>query len=201
MSTKIYYAWRIPRSKLNEFTDIIREATWAWLLERIDGWMAAVSDEAVQQRLDEEHEARLKLYEDKDVPWYVQKGEVSPATRWRFLEQEIIEACTDARKRYHDSDASFNFWVRGRHVYIIPYGKAVLPDDKPDWIQDYSYWDNSDHPDGITYRQWEARGVMWHKVCLDNWDKNRYHHIISKFDNEFSKSGMIVEIHLLDSKG
>ena len=197
MSIKIYDAWRIPRSKINEFTALAREATWAYLLKRIDGWMATVKDEAVQHILDEEHAARMQWFEGKEVPeWAKAPDEITTAHRWRLLEKMIVAASTKPERHLLDSDASFNFWIHGKYAYIIPYGKMVLPAEQPPWTEDYSYWNNTDRPDDVTARQWSARGRMWNRVCLDDWNKGRYHHTISEFDRELSHSGTKVEFHL-----
>jgi hypothetical protein len=41
--------------------------------------------------------------------------------------------------------------------------------DQPE-ISDFSYWNNSDRPDGITAREWEHRHKVWDKILISGPD-------------------------------
>jgi hypothetical protein len=197
MSTKIYYAWRIPKSRLNEFTDLVRQTTWEYLLERIDTWLENfVSDQDVQDYIDREYQRVVDSLDGKEPMWPVKKNEISDEMRWRCLEERIVRDSTHPERRLYDCDASFNFWLHGRYAYIIPYGKFKINAPFPEWIEDYSYWDNSDRPDSVSARAWTARGKMWNWVCLNDWNSNRYQHIIAEFDAVYSRSAWAVSFYL-----
>lgn len=34
-----------------------------------------------------------------------------------------------------------------------------------DWVEDYSYWNNTDPPDGTSDEEWEIRGELWDSIC------------------------------------
>ena len=62
-------------------------------------------------------------------------------------------------------------------VDIIPFGDAfygVVRTDQREWpkawldgsdkISDFSYWNNSDEPEGVTPEEWEQRGLVWEQM-------------------------------------
>jgi len=34
----------------------------------------------------------------------------------------------------------------------------------PKWAEDFSYWNNTDPPDGMTWKQFNARSRVWDKI-------------------------------------
>ena len=82
-------------------------------------------------------------------------------------------------------DCSINFWLHGRYVYIIPYGENWVHEgfNLPENVEDYCYWNNTDEPEGMTWKQWQARGKNWNKIC-DDWDAARnVHEVVNAASN------------------
>jgi len=63
---------------------------------------------------------------------------------------------------------------KGRYLFI-PYCDCLMSRvldfmkrDKA--LEDYAYWNNTDKPGRISYKKWEARGVVWEELCEpDSW--------------------------------
>ena len=36
------------------------------------------------------------------------------------------------------------------------------------WVYPFAYYDNTDHPEDMTVKQWEARGRLWDKLLWNN---------------------------------
>jgi len=169
MSTKIYYAYRIPKNKLNEFTDLVNTATWKVVLDKVD----------VLTR-------------------FVGENDMGIQDRWPLMRERIVRDSKSPERRMFDLNSSFNFWLDVRHAYIVPYGRTVLPKQRPDWIEDFSYWNNIDRPENITARQWRARQKKWDELCLSDksWNQNRFQHIIGEFCDPYDTYFLDIEIHL-----
>lgn len=194
MSIKIWKAYRIPKSRLNEFTALAREATWEHLLGKIDSWMPSVKQAHVDTRIDE----RLRV--DGELPAWIDSDEMLERVRlqmqWDILRRQIVRDSTSPERCLYDCDASFNFWLDKRYAYIIPYGRMKLPDELPDWVEDYHYQNQTDRAEGVSSGQWRGRRRKWNKLCLDDWDAKRYHHTIASFSASYSSSVIVVERHL-----
>ena len=150
MSTKIYYAYRAPASRVVEFIDWAHDILWAELKEQMEGFMAGVKDEAIG-----------------DPPDWI-KSDPEGVELWARYKRfdkvvELNEKCDLGL------DLSLNMWFHGRKVYMIPIGMPGrmnrLNDTIPEWAEDYCYWNNTDHPEELTYRQWSQRGKTWDKIC------------------------------------
>jgi hypothetical protein len=58
------------------------------------------------------------------------------------------------------------------YFYAILYnGESVKVDETnfPDWVEEYSYFNNSDTPEGITEEEWESRGEKWDEMIDGQW--------------------------------
>lgn len=77
----------------------------------------------------------------------------------------------------------FHVWAdpESDQVLIALYGSPFVTEPRregakrwakrPPWIEEYSYWNNSDKPSGISQRAFDERGKVWHRVALndENW--------------------------------
>lgn len=162
MSTKIYHAWRIPSGRLNAFIDRTRSQLIPPAVAHIVELMSlAVKDED----LGPEPEWLLgspRGYERAKIAWRA-------ARRY-----DIIEALAkaDAKSPYRshiDVQCWLNVWLHSDgNAYVIPIAenwmlKLIKP---PRWAADFSYWNNTDMPEGVSYKSWEARGAVWDRLCL-----------------------------------
>lgn len=138
MSTKIYNAWRVPPSRLNDFIDHVRRKAIAELVKKI------------RMRMAIEIDADLHGLHGPD--W-------KPMTRfdaWRVFEKQLNAGLHD------DLIMWLNIWQHGRYFYIQGCGVREFV---PKWAEDYAYYNNTDQPEGITRRAWQQRGEVWNKIC------------------------------------
>ena len=62
----------------------------------------------------------------------------------------------------------------------IRFFKDVIDKDYPDYVTDYSFWNNTDKPDDVTQASWRRREYTWEEICLydGGWDVTRLYHAI-----------------------
>ena len=169
MSTKIYYAWKIPVNQLNKFIDIVRPQIFNKAVELVKIIMCS------------EYVLPTDIAED------LKKGIPEKAARFRKAIKVIEEVSKkDTRSPGQDIDFALNIWLRGKYAYIIPVGeeyfKSILK--LPKWAKDFSYWNNTDKPDNVSSKKWRLRSHTWNEVCLLNHNTRRLCHSII----DFSKS-------------
>lgn len=61
---------------------------------------------------------------------------------------------------------------------------------KQQFVQDYSYWDNTDKPDRITKKEWEEREYLWNKVIGKTGIYNK-----RGFEFEFTPMDITLELY------
>ena len=154
MSTKIYEAYRLPKNKLNEFLLSVREDVLSNAAAGIKTWTNNLQSDYVAEKFQEAKEQNSYLEPEDNF-------------RYRFflcVEPMLENSSKSPYRSYFNIDSSFNIWINGRYAYIIPYTSFKF--DTPDYLEDYSYWNNVDMPEGISSRQWATRGKKWEEVCL-----------------------------------
>lgn len=138
MSTKIYNAWRVPVSRLNALIDHVRARAIEHLVKHVRSRMCIIQDDHANGH--------------HGPDW-------KPLTRfeaWHVFEKQLAAGLHD------DLIMWLNVWNHGRYFYVMGCGVA---DFMPKWVEDYSYYDNTDHPKGITQRAWQQRGEVWKRIC------------------------------------
>lgn len=148
MSTKIYYGYRMKISKLNDFIDMARPQVFDLAEEIVRKLMSAVKKEVIQKKL--------------DGGWFSE-------TNIRFEKAlELVHEISAQSERMSvlDIDFSFNIWIHDGMVYVIPIGEEHFKRKLvfPEWVEDYSYWDNTDPPNDIDDNEWMDRAEMWEKI-------------------------------------
>lgn len=146
MSTKIYYAWRIPKDMLNEFIDYLRPQAYEYAEGIIRNLIGAVTPEGVEKQR-------------KEHPYYKED---------RLKLEHVLSLCKKASEdiRRHpviDVDSGFNIWLFGTHFYVIPIGE-FQEYKVPDFAEDYSYWNNTDQPENISDEEWNSRSETWNSI-------------------------------------
>lgn len=181
MSTKIYYAFRVPVSAFPAFLAEFRGHALGKAKHRVGEIMG---------REDVEPEMR-SIYEKngwaKTMTWgeFVSKKERTFQVR-DALRKVKAASISSARDLEYCIDCSLNCWIYKGRAYCIPYGEAWLHEGfrLPARAEDFSYWDSSEGPEEISHRDWRNRGKVWDKVCLSNWDSGRLvHEIINAKEN------------------
>tara|TARA_Y100000034_G_scaffold116828_1_gene155632 strand:+ start:1760 stop:2464 length:705 start_codon:yes stop_codon:yes gene_type:complete len=169
MSTKIYYAWRTPISRLAEFGRLYDDYGFHLTGDFVKNMMDTVTYEKC-------HEIWGK-YKD-NLTWDEFQIHREKMLCYSIVMQFCHEAATKMTVELFDIDFGFNAFLSRAKAYIVPYGnrKVVQSFSPPDWVEEYGYWNNTDQPEHITRRQWKARGNKWDEVALDDWQKNRFMH-------------------------
>lgn len=185
MSTKIYHGVRAPAERIVDFIDHFHEAMMKEAEMFVEELMHVIEPEKVGE-----------------VPDYI-KGDVEGEQLWerskRFsvLEEEIRKAAKSPYRDSFDVSCGFNLWVyRYRntipYVYAIPIGPnwaldTMAPKNLPDWVEDFSFWDNTDEPKGMSGAEWKRRATRWNAICTGTGKASHnprrlYHEVIDAKD-------------------
>lgn len=177
MSTKIYWAYRIRKSRLNDFIDLMRDQMFKLAVTHIKKLMKFA-------KVDEE---KLK----KDIASYCpnnqrKKHRFRRHARFDAVIARCKEEADSGLKGGFDVDCGLNIWVRGAYVYVMPVAQDWFKSKLkvPKWVEDYSYENSTDDlPRGVTRDEYAERGVVWDKVCLgtgraDHNARRLYHSVI-----------------------
>lgn len=109
---------------------------------------------------------------------------------WRRVVKSFTPSNMDELRklREHHAECGFHVWIdaREQEALICLFGLPIYTDSKrtgcatwkfPSWIEEFSYWDNTDPPEGMrhgdAYKRWKARGAQWNRVALDggHWEE------------------------------
>jgi hypothetical protein len=161
MSTKIYHAWKVPVAKLNLFIDKMRAQMIPAVQDRVVNLMSTLPVETALGPEPEWLAQSPRGYERAKLAWRAGR---------RF---DIVEkACKQDAKSVYRSDLDMqcflNIWLHSDgYAYVMPVcdywmlkGIAV-----PKWARDYSYWNNTDAPKGMSEKRWNERRDTWNKLC------------------------------------
>lgn len=148
MSTKIYYAWKVPINKLNETFDFVRPQIYKNGEDILRRLMANATEKTIRE------------YKEKN------KNYSEVVMRFKIAFQLVKEASilTD-RNPGLDVDFIFNIWLNDDYAYLIPVGEYTKF-KMPEWAENYCYWDNVDEPDDIKEEEWEERKNKWEEINL-----------------------------------
>lgn len=185
MSTKIWTAWRFPQKHLNEFLDCVRPQMFSQVVKDVETMAESVKPEAIAEQM---------------ASW----SEKSPFSRedTEFGRRVELTLKTWADPRMRESllafDCGLNVWFYRGQAYVIPWGHPKYADclELPSWAEEYAYWNNTDRPDNLTQRQWDARARTWNRAALDHWSTRRL--VFNVVDMEpLSMSRSEIELHFL----
>jgi hypothetical protein len=177
MSTKIYTAWRFRQNKLNEFLQLARKSVFKKEYKWWTNSMYGISAEEEEEQLKKIERQKLKdLIRKKIARYFIVKNRI---------DNTIRESDKDPTKKTLLRESGFHFWLYKGYYYCIPWGQYTdnhFSSVKfPGWVENYSYWNNTDQPKNITNREWNNRRKMWDKVCLGRviqWSEFRLEHVI-----------------------
>jgi hypothetical protein len=103
----------------------------------------------------------------------------------------VLKNCIEAAKRRtfdpFDIECGLNMWIHKNKTYIIPICPNFISRNltMPAWCEDYCYWDNTDWPEGMTSREWNARRKNWENVCLQDHNATRLYHSVIEAKGEY----------------
>ena len=206
MSTKIYQGFRFPDRYINQFIDAVDRIMFGRALRRVKMLMAAFSPAQAEEIATkfyghqvpviacEKHVNKVAAEQTKDSDRRI------AFARFQTVINEAKRASAQAeRDPAYNLDCGVNIWFHDHDAYGIPIGEGWLTGKLrlPWWVKNYSYWNNTDRPRGVTQGDWDARGKRWDKVCLDNWNARRlWHEVISFAAGHFIPSQVRFETAL-----
>ena len=193
MSTKIYFAYRMPAGVFSEtFLPSFRRHVFQKAADRVKKCMR---DLPVP-------DMRLVYEAGKEYRWpKVSFKKWCEEDKYRLLTvfRNTVAASKAKQRDFDCIDCSLNIWIYKGKVYCILYGECWLWDGykPPSRVEDYCYWNNTDSPKEVSQRQWKARGDNWDKVCLDgDWNATRMTHDIIHASQEIGLHE--VGLHIVD---
>lgn len=166
MSTKIYEAWRFPAHRVNLFLQHVDAHMFPRIVERVRLLMTNLKDEVVEKKAKE-----YLGIDRKEKPEDYKLHE-----RYMRFEATVDLSRNAAEKAhrdpYFDLECGWNFFFypQDRRMYALPWGEAWTREGlvMPKWVHEYAYWNNTDAPEQIGQKEWDARGRTWDKVALDD---------------------------------
>ena len=153
MSTKIYWAWRVPADRLNDFIDMARDQLLLAVRDRIRVLMTTANASKIGEAPEwAKTDAARERWEQ--------------GRRYEVVESLCVAAAKGGeRDPICDVECGFNVWLHDGHAYFIPIAEHWLKDlIKVPWAEDFRYWNNTDLPDGVSEETWDARGRTWDAV-------------------------------------
>lgn len=158
MSTKIYAAWRMPVSRLNEFLEKVGKQMLRRVGKATLGFMAAMKAEVVEKKTQE-----IIFQPRANDEKYVES--IRKFARFQIVMDEAAKASMRLERHPFDFDCGFNVWLYKGRAYVIPWGEPWTRDKirVPSWAEDYAYWNNTDRPNRVSQKAWDARGRTWSK--------------------------------------
>lgn len=166
MSTKLYEAYRFPRSRLDEAILWFNEACQKYVMERIQALSGSQWDIAKMRRetFGKNRKASAR-YSDEDL-------------KLIYVLAEWMRVSKHGLNDLFNMDCACNLWLRGRWAHLVPYTLSGGKIEYPAWMEFYGYWNNSDPQEGVSAAAWKERGRVWNEMALDDWDRTRLSHIV-----------------------
>lgn len=145
-------------------------------LARVKELMAAIKQDVAEKGADE----FIAKYNTDPK----RRPHIMQSIRWDKVQEAVKKASASSqRDPLFCIDCGVSLWINGRYAYVIPNGEEFTRKGikYPKWVEEYAYWDNSDPPEHIPYKQWKMRGKAWDRVCLDRWNDLRLWHDVVSF--------------------
>jgi len=194
MSTKIYLAWKIPVSRLNDFIDDISK----YMIGKVQQKLVRIFDNFDDEKfIKKQQEGKSKGEKIK-----IRKHLKNP--RYLFFDKLyfIFKMARDSAKTSDSSLCDFQcgikFWIRKGYAYIIPWGEFSFYDKykAPAWAKDYSYWNNTDKPDEISASAWKTRQRIWDTMIDNPHDEAKYRMVC--YISNFQPLAVATEVQLTE---
>lgn len=196
MSTKIYEAFRFPITKMREFVEIAHKEIFDSQVKNLKKiWVKNVHDAELESSYKLAYGSFFKTLllttlskEDRVKFKNEYKNRVAAD---KVADRMMLDKLTSLQHKY-DSDVTRRSWFDincGIVIYLDnEYGYAYfygVPGFMPRWdevkfprdVVEYAYYNNTDHPEHLSYEEWEKRGEVWHSM-LDNSGAKVYHPVI-----------------------
>ena len=83
----------------------------------------------------------------------------------------IMDCCREAanssrRDPIFDIECGWSVRLHSGNAYLTPYGEHTYRKGmrKPEYAEDFAYWNNTDAPDGMSPGRWDRRAKVWDKL-------------------------------------
>lgn len=198
MSTKIYEGLRIQITDMAKFIKIFDKRC----LDHIETMTLKLMEVVKPELLLESAERAKELRKNLTAKQLLKIPEAEQ--HFRFVEvAKLYAKALKAQWNFGNPDCWFNAFIYGKYFYIIPgYPTGLRSPKYPKYVEEFGYWNNTDPPSGMSYKEFEKRGRLWAKSgALDIPFSNRLtHDLISKDDR--GSSLILIERRVLgdDSK-
>ena len=179
MSTKIYEAYKVRATLLNELIDEVRPQVFKATMGYVKQLLASVMQDDIDKEFNKmfdygrgitagcEESAKMKIAWDK------------------FVEPQCVRASNTSLRDPFDIESGLNVWLRRSYAYIIPINLDMWKVKFPPFASDYSYWNNTDQPEHISNKQWGTRSKVWDEINCGSLvgsqhnDRRLYHSFVS----------------------
>jgi len=156
VSTKIYFAWRLPRGLFDRFLPVAHDV----MLSAVGDLVSEMASKLAEDPIREEY---------KDSP-RVGPGPLPIGLRVWVL-YTMFRKEEGSPSLWEEVSCGWRIWLGPRYAYFMPWGPYAIKDrlrnQLPSEFEEYAYYNNTDRPGHITKRQWEARRRAWNKIALD----------------------------------
>ena len=158
------------------FIPKFREVVFDNIKNKVGTIMACVSEDYVKNAFNKQQEGESEFKEDYAKFCKERETYLKVKATFALLKKLSVS-------KYRNSiclDLSLNIWIHKKKAYVIPVGESFLYINFtiPQGVEDFSYWNNTDQPENFSQNQWDQRGKLWEKVCLNDWNSNRLNHVI-----------------------
>lgn len=102
-------------------------------------------------------------------PTHDEKEQEELIHKWKML----LEALLKNQNSFSDRlnwNCGWNLWIVDKFVYGYPWGgrygesKFKCDYESLSFVQNYSYWNNTDKDENVTIQEWEERETLWRKL-------------------------------------
>jgi len=165
MSIKVYAAYRLKKS-----TDL-----WPWLRDTRRQGEEEVR--GVLRKMYGEFADEVDPHSDEYKKCATVSGRSEAAIRLNIAHKAIRDGykgqLTDPYRGPFNFDVSLTVREHKKRLYIIPHCdypmSKTLDFLKADpRLEDFAYWDNTDHPEHISYSDWKKRRKVWESLTEGN---------------------------------
>lgn len=197
MSIKIYDGLRIKIEDIEKFTKIFNKRCLDFLEQQTSNLMKVVKKE----KLLESAEKAIGIRGDMSAEDILK---VPPADDYfRFLEvARLYLISMKKHANFLNPECWFNAFPYNGYFYIAPgYPTNFKYPKYPKYVEDFSYWNNTDPPKNISWKEFNKRGVLWGKCgALDIPFKNRLSHTLIDGDQK-GQDLVLIERRLVRDNG
>jgi hypothetical protein len=181
MSIKIYDGLRIKIKDIEKFTKIFDKRCLDFLEQQTSGLMKAVKKEKLLKSAEKAIGIRNNMSAEDILK--------VPAANdyFRFLEvARLYLISMKEHANFLNPECWFNAFPYNGYFYIVPeYPTNFKCPKYPKYVEDFSYWNNTDPPNNVSWEEFCKRAIFWKKCgALDTPFRNRLSHTLIDGDQK-----------------